>query len=92
MKKFIKLYYLLLILLISSQAIFTVYRLSGTISQGKKLSQLQRQQTEMEEELRILEEKHFSQNSLTRLASQTEDYWPIQKPIVLTKGESVASR
>ncbi|EKD23051.1 MAG: hypothetical protein ACD_83C00081G0001, partial [uncultured bacterium] len=41
MKKIIKFYYLILILVIASQAIYTVYRLSGTVGQGKKLSQLQ---------------------------------------------------
>ncbi|OGJ38636.1 MAG: hypothetical protein A2383_00125 [Candidatus Pacebacteria bacterium RIFOXYB1_FULL_39_46] len=93
MKKIIKFYYLILILVIASQAIYTVYRLSGTVGQGKKLSQLQQQQTIFEEELQILQEKRSTQFSLTKLAeTRTADYLTIGKPIILNNTESVASR
>ncbi|MFH2118199.1 MAG: hypothetical protein ABII10_00455 [Candidatus Paceibacterota bacterium] len=93
MKKIIKFYYLILILVIASQAIYTVYRLSGTVGQGKKLSQLQQQQIIFEENLQILQEERASQFSLTKLAeTQTTGYLAIGKPIILNTAESVASR
>jgi len=93
MKKIAKFYYFLLILVIASQAIYTVYRLGGTVGQGKKISQLQQQQFDLEKELQILEEEHYSQFSLTNLAdNQTEGYHAIQKPIILSTVDSVASR
>jgi hypothetical protein len=93
MKKIVKFYYLILILVVASQAIYTVYRLSGTTGQGKKISQLQQEQLALEKELQVLQEERFAQFSLTNLAdTQTDGYQAISEPIILSAVESVASR
>jgi len=84
MKKLIAFYYGLLILVLASQAIYTVYKLGGTVGQGEKLGLLQQQ---------VLRETYSRATALTPLAETVEtDYQPIQKPIILTVSSSVASR
>lgn len=91
-KRLLFVYYAVLILVLSCQAIYTVYKLGGTIGQGEKLGSLQQEQQALEKELRLLQETHSTETALTTLAESAEDYQPIQKPIILSTVESVASR
>jgi ubiquinone biosynthesis protein Coq4 len=92
-KNLIVIYYAVLILVLSSQAIYTVYRLGGTVGQGEKLHRLQQQQLALEKELQLLQEKHYSQNSLAAITPEdTAGYHTIERPIIISAGESVASR
>ncbi|HCR81125.1 MAG: hypothetical protein UY13_C0002G0355 [Candidatus Pacebacteria bacterium GW2011_GWB1_47_8] len=93
MKKLIAFYYGLLILVLASQAIYTVYKLGGTVGQGEKLGLLQQQQQTLSQQLQVLRETYSRATALTPLAETVEtDYQPIQKPIILTVSSSVASR
>jgi len=86
-------YYAVLILILSSQAIYTVYQLGGTIGQGEKLHSLQQQQVALEKDLQLLQEAKYEHTALNTLTDEdTADYHAIQKPITLTNTESVASR
>lgn len=92
-KPLLALYYGLLILVLASQAIYTVYRLGGTVGHGEKLGALQQQHQTLTKELQVLQETHSTTTALTTLATTVEDgYQPIQKPIILTVSDSVASR
>lgn len=93
MKKMLKFYYLVLILVLSCQALYTVYKLGGTVGQGERMSHLQQQQAELNKELQVVQENRFHAGALTTLAEQTaEGYQPIQAPIILSAVDSVASR
>lgn len=94
MKKHLVLfYYSLLILMLSCQAMYTVYKLGGTIGQGEKLSLLQQKQIGLEKKLQALQESRFASTALTAVAQAAEtEYQSIQKPIIIRSGDSVASR
>ena len=92
-KTLLALYYGLLILVLTSQAIYTVYRLGSTVGHGEKLGQLQQQQYSLNQELQTLRAEHSSTTALTTVSETTQDsYLPIQKPIILSVSDSVASR
>lgn len=85
-------YYAVIILVLMSQAVYTVYKLGGTVGQGEKLKHLQEQQVAMEKDLQEVREERYSQTSLTALSEKTDEYQAIRKPIAVSAGESVASR
>lgn len=86
-------YYAALILILSCQAMYTVYRLGGTIGQGEKIKHLQQQQAELEADLQNLQESRSSITSLTELSAATpEGFIAIQQPVIISGAESVASR
>lgn len=87
------LYYAALILILSSQAVYTVYRLGGTVGQGEKLHSLQKQQIALEKDLQILAETKYTLTSLIGITNEdTADYQAIAKTIIIGNNESVASR
>jgi hypothetical protein len=93
MKKSIVFFYGLLILILSCQAIYTVYKLGGTIGQGEKLSRLEQEQQSLASQLQILREEHSSATALTTLASETDTtYQPIRQPIIISVTDNVALR
>mgnify|MGYP003332432160 CR=1 FL=1 len=92
-KNLVAIYYFVLILILSSQAVYTVYRLGGTVGQGEKLRSLQQQQVALEKDLQLLQESHYQTNSLASLQEEdTAGYHAIQKPIIIGVSDSVASR
>lgn len=92
-KTVITIYYAILILVLSSQAVYTVYKLGGTVGQGDKLRHLQQQQVALEKELQEVREQRYIQASLTALTDEDlVGYQPIRKPILLSAVQSVASR
>jgi hypothetical protein len=92
-KTLIALYYGLLILVLTSQAIYTVYRLGSTVGHGEKLGQLQQQLYSLNQELQLLRAEHSNATALTTVSQTAQDsYLPIQKPIILSVSDSVASR
>ena len=92
-KRLVFLYYSLLILVLSCQAMYTVYKLGGTIGQGERLSLLQQKQIGLEKELQTLQESRSAATALTAVAQAAEtEYQPIHKPIIISVGDSVASR
>lgn len=92
-KRLITIYYTILILILSSQAVYTVYRLGGTVGQGKTLHNLQQQQVALETELQLLEETKYTTTSLASIEDEdTADYQAIGQPIIISTTDSVASR
>lgn len=85
-------YYAIIILVLMSQAVYTVYKLGGTVGQGERLKHLQEQQVAMEKDLQKVQEERYSAASLTTLSQATDEYQAIRKPIALSAAESVASR
>lgn len=92
-KRLIFFYYAALILVLSCQAMYTVYKLGGTIGQGEKLQHLQQQQAGLEKNLQELQETRSQHTSLTTLSQVTPDgYTAISTPIIVSAAQSVASR
>lgn len=92
MKRGLTLYYVVLILILSFQAMYTVYKLGGTIGQGENIRQLQHKQAVLTQELQTLRETRSGSLSLTTLAENTpDDYTAIREPIIVTQTESVAA-
>ncbi|MFZ5437793.1 MAG: hypothetical protein ACOZAK_01970 [Patescibacteria group bacterium] len=93
MKLSVKVYYVMLALIISAQAITTVYQLGSTIGHGEKISKLEQTVASKEKQLSLLQEEKYQTYSLTALAIREDDsYHPIGKPITLLESNSLASR
>jgi hypothetical protein len=93
MKLGIKVYYVLLVTLITVQAVSTVYQLGSTIGHGEKISNLEVEAFEKEKELSLIKEEKYQTHSLTALAiNENDSYHPIGKPITLLESSSLASR
>lgn len=91
-KTLLTVYYAALVLVLLSQAVYTVYKLGGTVGQGERLKHLQQEQIALEKDLQTVREERHTATSLTLLSQEADEYQTIRKPIAISAVESVASR
>jgi len=94
-KQFItSLYYALIVMALASQALFTVYQGSVVIGHGQKITQLERQKTELYEKTRELKRTLAAGSSLLHITQSPlyNQFVPVNEPLVITSLTTVASR
>lgn len=87
-------YYMILAMLITTQAVKTVYQLSSTIGFGQKVSLLENRKRILLTEKQLLEEKITKEISLYEIQSLVDNdkYSSIKKPIIVSINKNVAIR
>lgn len=91
MKKTVKIYYLLLLVVMVFQAVTTVFKLSKTVCYQDRINKLQQQKVSLELQAQQLDKQISQELSLTHnQLSLSSEYQPISEPIVITNTETVA--
>jgi hypothetical protein len=87
-------YYALLLTVLVSQALYTVYQGSVVIGHGQQLTQLERQRTELVEKSRSLKQSLAADSSLLHISQSPlyTKFVPVNEPLVITSLNTVASR
>jgi hypothetical protein len=87
-------YYVIISALLVGQALFTVYQGSIVIGNGQKLTQLDKQKTELVERSRTLQQVLADRSSLLQIAQSPvyNQFEPVGEPLVITNLNTVASR
>lgn len=91
--KIIACYYLVLGLALVTKVATTVYSGSMVVDHGKKISKLEQQKRELDQNKSVLTREIAQNKSLERLTevAQKNNYSPISRPIVITSSANVAS-
>ena len=91
--KIITIYYVLVVTILATQAVQTVYQLSQSIGFGQKMSQLQQQKETLANQKMNLSRQISQTSSITKLGEEiNNDFRPITTPILVSSNNSVASR
>lgn len=87
-------FYTLIVTTLVGQALFTVYQGSIVIGHGQRISQLERQKTELIEQSRDLKRTLAAGSSLLHISQSPlyNQFVPVNKPLVITTLTTVASR
>ncbi|MEA2056253.1 MAG: hypothetical protein U9O78_00845 [Patescibacteria group bacterium] len=92
-EKSVKFYYLILLLAVVTQAVFTVVRLGQTVCYQHYIHQFQTQKNQLIKKNSQLDQQIGSELSLVATKHQLqEDYTSINQPILITADAKVALR
>lgn len=93
MKKSIKLYYILLLIVITAKVATTIFSNGFAVHHGKKLAILSIQKENLVQQQMQLSSQLSYQSSLATITATTDlsEYEPIKNPVIISKSLTVAS-
>lgn len=92
--KIIIAYYIMAAVLLTGQALFTLYQSSQAVHYGQQVAQLEKSRAELEAKQQQLQEQIADANSLTYVANSSliQDFTAVSSTVTVTENNVVAAR